>query len=140
MDEDDHRGDPRELPAVSGLGFLSRSMGANDKKPPERRPPNEREPPHGTFQLTVVDCKEPKTITEFEEILLFALHRRSVDKLIVSHLPPAKEETLARLPSRGMRNTRIKQFEVRLSFFFFFLMCKCDKGARTSIEVWHLPY
>ncbi|KAG8189924.1 hypothetical protein JTE90_009067 [Oedothorax gibbosus] len=102
-----------------GLENIKRSYGRQPHvtKPTGRYPnyvkPQTTQTPTRKFYITVVECVQPRTIKEFEEILMFALHRRSVDKLSVSHLPPAKEESLARLPRLGLKNTRIKQFEIR---------------------------
>ncbi|GBM02635.1 hypothetical protein AVEN_258939-1 [Araneus ventricosus] len=62
---------------------------------------------------TEVICKGSKTITSLEETIRFALHRKLIDKLVLSNVPALKEHTLVRLPNRLLQNTRIRQFEIR---------------------------
>ncbi|GIY83908.1 uncharacterized protein CDAR_224191 [Caerostris darwini] len=89
----------------------------SDKKP---RPPNTtvttlarfiREVHQGSM-FTEIMCKGARTITALEETVRFALHRKMVDKLIVSNVPAIKEHVLVNLPNKWLKNSRIRQFEI----------------------------
>ncbi|GFT71735.1 hypothetical protein NPIL_611521 [Nephila pilipes] len=69
--------------------------------------------PDNSSLYTEVTCKGSRTITALEETVRFALHRKLVDKLVVSHVPGLREHTLVRLPAQWLKNTRVKQFEIR---------------------------
>ncbi|GIX95101.1 uncharacterized protein CDAR_178521 [Caerostris darwini] len=75
-------------------------------------PPTRKEK-DGGIMYTEVICNKARTLTELEETALTALHRKLIDKLIVSQVPSVKEHTLVNLPVRWLRNTRIRQLEIR---------------------------
>ncbi|PRD33471.1 UNVERIFIED_CONTAM: Lrfn4 [Trichonephila clavipes] len=61
---------------------------------------------------TEITCKGSRTVTTLQGTIMFALHRKLVDKLVVSHVPGLREHTLVRLPAQWLKNTRIRQFEI----------------------------
>ncbi|CAL1298456.1 unnamed protein product [Larinioides sclopetarius] len=87
---------------------------------------------------TEITCKGSKTITSLEEIIRFALHRKLVDKLVLSSVPALKEHSLVRLPARWLQNTRIRQFEIRdtvLSGDFLWYGTPFDGQANTMLWI-----
>ncbi|GIX95103.1 uncharacterized protein CDAR_178531 [Caerostris darwini] len=74
--------------------------------------PNKEETYNDSMYTEVV-CKGASTLNSLEEVAQIALHRKSVDKLVVSNVPGLKEHVLVNLPNRWLKNTRITQFEIR---------------------------
>ncbi|GFT45801.1 uncharacterized protein TNCV_1781401 [Trichonephila clavipes] len=70
--------------------------------------PKARDP----YKQTVVNCDLKQIdITSLERIAT-SLYRKLVDKLSVRNIPFEKEQTLARLPKKWLKDVRVKQFEI----------------------------